>query len=57
MGRSKTNFRASLDWIVKAQNMTKILNGNYKNKNDNHNGFKERVYVGTPDEEISWLKN
>lgn len=34
MGRSKTNFRASLDWIVKAQNMTKILNGNYENRKE-----------------------
>jgi hypothetical protein len=25
--------------------------------NDKHNNFKEREYVGTPDEEISWLKN
>jgi uncharacterized protein YneF (UPF0154 family) len=57
MGRSKTNFRVSLDWIVKSQNMTKILNGNYKNKNDKHNGFKERVYEGTPESEISWMQD
>jgi hypothetical protein len=25
--------------------------------NDKHNNFEEREYVGTPDEEISWLKN
>jgi hypothetical protein len=25
--------------------------------NDKHNNFKERDYVGTPDEEISWLQN
>jgi hypothetical protein len=34
MGRSKTNFRASLDWIVLPTNMTKILNGNYENRKE-----------------------
>jgi hypothetical protein len=28
-----------------------------KNKNDKHNGFKERVYEGTPESEISWMQN
>ena len=32
MGKIKPEWRASLDWIVNPTNMTKILNGNYKNK-------------------------
>ncbi len=59
MGRSKSDFQASLDWIVKPTNMTKILNGNYKNKNnhDKHNNFKEKHYDGTPIDQISWMQN
>jgi hypothetical protein len=57
MGRTKTPFTASLDWIVRPTNFTKILNGNYKNKNDKHNNFKEKEYVGTPDDQISWMQN
>lgn len=60
MGRTDRPFMCSLDWIVKPTNMTKILNGNYKNKingNDKHNNFKEKVYECTPDEEISWMRD
>jgi len=57
MGRTKTPFQASLDWIVKPTNFTKILNGNYKNKHDQHNNFKDKKYESTPDEEISWMRN
>lgn len=32
MGRTKASFQATLDWIVRPTNMTKILNNNFRNK-------------------------
>jgi len=34
MGKIRPEWQASLDWIVKPTNFTKILNGNYKNKKE-----------------------
>ena len=34
------NFTASFDWVLKTTNLTKILEGNYKNKKGNQNGGK-----------------
>lgn len=42
MGRSdKSGFQATFEWIIKPTNMSKILNGNYKNRNQEEESFEE----------------
>lgn len=55
MGRinSERPFQASFDWIIKPINMTKVLNGNYKNKT---NSNKPSYAMDTSGAE-AWLRS
>jgi len=42
MGRTDKPFTCSLDWLVKPSNFTKVLNGNYINRNNTQKGSIEK---------------
>ena len=42
-GQNNKNWTITFDWLIKPNNFTKVLEGNYRDKGDSNNGALNRI--------------